>query len=226
MRCNFRMPSLAAPLLAFWLGCSIILTSCGYDPIPDEITIVVFGDSLTEGYKLDKSEAFPAQLEKAFHKRGYTGVKVINEGRSGDTTLSAYLRVNQVLAHKADIIIVELGANDLLRRITPTTVENNLSEIVKLLKADGTTVMIAGVDGPLFRLGFEYATAYTTLFNRVAKTHDVAFYPNFLEDVLGEPELNQDDELHPNADGMAVIAENMVPELEPLIHECLTQFNR
>lgn len=222
-----RRPPLAACVLGILLACTLILTACTPDePITEDFVIVAFGDSLTYGYKLTRREAFPAQLERKFHSMGYTGVKVKNEGKSGDTTLGGLYRIRDVMRHRPDVIIIELGANDLLRRVSPLTIEQNLSHLIEQLRADGALILLAGVDGPLFRLGYDYTDEYATLFNRVATKYDVAFYPNFLEGVLGEPALNLSDGLHPNPKGVTTIVDSVFPYVLELAHKKASQLNR
>ncbi len=111
------------------------------------ISIVAFGDSLTAGYRLDRSEAFPARLQQALKKLGYD-VAVLNAGISGDTSGGGLARVARDVPKSADLVILELGANDILRGIPPTTTERNLDSILERLQSNGSDVVLAGMIAP------------------------------------------------------------------------------
>lgn len=175
----------------------------------DKPVIVAFGDSLSAGYGVSQSESFPAQLEAALAENGVEA-RVINAGVSGDTTAGGRARLDWVLADKPDMAIVELGSNDGLRGIDPAETEANLDAILERLKAEGVDVLFTGMLAPP-NLGRDYEAEFNTVFPRLAKEHDVAFYPFFLEGVAAQPALNQDDGMHPNAEGVAVIVERITP---------------
>ena len=171
------------------------------DPVPStQVTVLVFGDSLTAGYGLENGESFPVQLEKGLQTAGYK-VNVINAGVSGDTTASGLARVAWALADRPDIVIVELGGNDALRGLDPAQVYANLDRILTQLKAAGCRVILAGMLAPR-NLGHEYYTNFDRVYPDLAEQHAVLFYPFFLEGVATDPELNQSDGVHPNAAGV------------------------
>lgn len=179
--------------------------------------LLAFGDSLVHGYGLAAGDSFPEQLERALRARGYA-VEVINAGNSGDTTAAGRARLDWALAEKPDLVLVELGGNDSLRGIEPSDTYRNLDRILGRLTTDGLPVLLAGMRAPR-NLGEDYAAEFDAVFPRLAEKHGVAFYPFFLDGVALDPALNQADGIHPNAAGVAVIVERILPTLEPLLRE-------
>lgn len=180
-----------------------------------ETKIVALGDSLTAGYELPPGAAFPDQLEKALRERGHD-VSVLNAGVSGDTASDGLARLDWALPEDPDIVIVELGANDALRGIDPAITREALAEILIRLKERGATVLLAGMRAPP-NMGRDYAENFDPMFAELAEEHDVAFYPFFLDGVAAEPALNLADGMHPNAEGVAVIVERILPHVEALL---------
>jgi acyl-CoA thioesterase-1 len=173
------------------------------------LRITVLGDSLTAGYGLAANDAFPAQLEAALRERG-VNVRVANAGASGDTTAGGLARLDWTLAEKPQLVIVELGGNDALRGLPPAEAAANLDAILTRLHQEGVQPLLAGIHAPR-NLGPDYYTSFNAIYPRLADEHDVPFYPFFLEGVVGDPALNQADGIHPNARGIAVIVENILP---------------
>ncbi len=172
-------------------------------------TIAAFGDSLFSGYGLAAEDSFPAQLERRLKADGYD-VTIINNGVTGETTAGGVGRVDQVVAQKPDIILVEFGANDLLQRVQPAEVRKNLETIMSRIKQANIRMMLIGMKAP-FTAGPAYADAYNALFPELATTYGAGFYPFFLEGVYGKPELMQPDTVHPTKEGIAVMVANMYP---------------
>lgn len=181
------------------------------------LEILAFGDSLVHGYGLAAKDAFPAQLERALIKRGQR-VRVINGGNSGETTAGGLARLDWTLADTPDLVLVVLGANDGLRGIDPKETYANLDAILARLKAKGVAVLLAGMLAPR-NLGPDYAEAFDAIYPRLAKKHDVAFYPFFLEGVAMERAFTQADGLHPNAAGVAEIVERMTPTVVDVLEK-------
>ncbi len=179
------------------------------------VKIVAFGDSLTAGYGLERQQAFPVVLERLLRARGH-GVEVINAGVSGDTTATALQRLEWVLPDDAEGVIVELGANDMLRGQSPEQARANLDAIVRKLKARGLEVLIAGMRATR-NLGDAYANAFDRIYPELAEAHGLIAYPFFLAGVALDPKLNLNDGLHPNAAGIEVIAQRIVPTVEELL---------
>jgi acyl-CoA thioesterase I len=180
-----------------------------------KVTIVALGDSLTAGLGLPENESFPAQLEAALKARGHD-VSVINAGVSGDTTAAAALRLDWAIPDDARAVIVELGGNDALEGIPPAGTKANLAKIIERIKAKGLPVLLAGMEAPR-NMGKEYVDAFSALYRDLAQQYDVLFYPFFLEGAALDDSLMQDDGIHPNAQGVGVIVENMLPKVEELL---------
>lgn len=180
-----------------------------------EKRLLLLGDSLTAGYGLPQEDGFAAQLQRALRARGHA-VQVINAGVSGDTSAGGLARLGWSLADKPTHAMVELGANDALRGLSPAAMEENLDGIITGLTDAGAKVLLAGMVAPR-NLGPEYQAAFEGTFPRLAEKHQIALYPFFLKGVPGKPELIQADGLHPNAAGVAVIVERMMPVMEALL---------
>lgn len=176
------------------------------------VTIVTLGDSLTAGYKLPRDAAFTSQLEAALRAKGYA-VTVPNTGVSGETTAGGLSRLDWLLGDKPDLMIVALGSNDGLRGIDPAATRANLDKIMQKLKAAGVPVVLAGMMAPR-NLGNTYAQAFDSIYPELARTYGVPFYPFFLEGVALVPELNQEDGMHPTAEGVAIITRGILPVVE------------
>jgi acyl-CoA thioesterase-1 len=179
------------------------------------VKLMAFGDSLVHGYGLPAGETFPEQLEEALREEGLE-VEVLNAGNSGDTSAGGRARLDWALADDPDAVILELGANDGLRGLDPQATYDNLDAILTRLKDEGLPVLLAGMLAPP-NLGREYADAFNAVYPRLAKKHDVPLYPFFLDGVAMEPDLNQSDGIHPNAEGVAEIVERIKPHVIRLL---------
>ena len=179
------------------------------------IRIVAFGDSLTAGFGLPPKNAFPVRLQAALKARGHN-VTVANAGVSGDTTAGGLARLDWAVPDDADAVIVELGANDALRGLDPAAAQKNLDAILKRIKAKGADILLTGMRAPR-NYGPEYTSAFDHIFPGLAREHDTLYYPFFLEGVILNPALNLDDSIHPNAKGVDVIVEGILPHVEELI---------
>ncbi len=177
--------------------------------------IVAFGDSLMAGLNLPQEDAFPEQLEKALTAKSHD-VRVINSGVSGDTASDGLARLDWAMPDDADAVILELGANDALRGLPVAEAEKALEEILTRLKARNIEVLIAGMEAPR-NWGEDYTQAFRDMYSSLADRHDALLYPFFLDGVAMDPSLNLDDGIHPNADGVAVIVERILPDVEALI---------
>ena len=182
---------------------------------PKPITILAFGDSLTAGYGLSSHEGFTAKLEAALKAKGVSA-RVVNAGLSGDTTAGGLARLDWALEPKPDFAIVELGGNDGLRGLDPSATRANLDAILTKLKTKGVPTLLAGMYAPP-NMGPDFGKAFNALFPELAAKHGVAFYPFFLEGVAAQRELNQADGFHPNAKGVDVIVEKILPDVLKLI---------
>jgi acyl-CoA thioesterase-1 len=179
------------------------------------VSIVALGDSLTAGYGLDPGESFPEQLQAALRKEG-RDVTVVNAGVSGDTSTDGLARLEWSVPAEAEIVIVELGANDALRGIDPALTRTTLSEIIAKLKDRNQAVLIAGMLAPR-NLGDDYAKAFDAIYPELAAQFGVPLYPFFLEGVAGDGKLNQADGMHPTTEGVARIVNGILPDVEKLV---------
>jgi acyl-CoA thioesterase-1 len=171
--------------------------------------IAVLGDSLTAAYGLDVADGFPARLEQALRERGYD-CAVLDAGVSGDTSAGGLARLDWMLADRPSHVIVELGGNDGLRALPPEQMAENLDQIIARLKDESIPVLLTGMLAPP-NLGREYGDAFAAVFPELAEQHGVPLYPFFLEGVAGDALLNQGDGIHPTAEGVAIIVENILP---------------
>lgn len=211
---NTIMPS--APLLLYAIALAFLLVPATFSlHAASPVTLVTYGDSLSAGYNLKETDSFPAQLEKALKARGHD-VRVVNASVSGDTTAAGLARFEWSFPKGADGVILELGANDALRGLDPKETRANLDRLIERIKAKGANVLLAGMLAPR-NMGVRYTEAFDRIYPEAAKKHDVLFYPFFLYDVVGKKEFNLSDGLHPNAEGVKKIVEQMVPKVEELL---------
>jgi len=179
-------------------------------------TILVFGDSLSDGFMLKRSEAYPALLAK---KLGAAGLKfqVINASASGGTTDGGLERLPAHLKHRIDILILELGINDAFRGVPTDKIETNLQQIIDNVKArnPNVRVVIAGMQLAGYTAD-DYVSAFGNMFADLAAKNEAALVPYLLQGVAGDPSLNLPDGIHPNAAGQKILAENVWRVLEPV----------
>ncbi|WP_336884699.1 arylesterase [Rhodospirillum centenum] len=192
-------------MLAVWL----LLAGPPAAAAPAPATLVVLGDSLSAGYGLPREAAFTSRLEAALTARGYD-VRVPDTGVSGETTAGGLSRLDWILADRPTLVLVALGGNDGLRGIDPAATRANLDAILTKLAERGVPAVLAGMLAPR-NLGRPYAEAFDALFPELARRHAVPFYPFFLEGVAMRPELNLEDGMHPNAEGVAVMVAGILP---------------
>lgn len=173
--------------------------------------ITILGDSITAGYGLPASAALPVQVQAQLRKLGSNAV-VRGAGVSGDTTAGGLARVDFSVQRDTDVCLVALGGNDLLQGIDPKRTKANLDKIVARLKARKIGVVLAGLQPPPV-IGRAYAREFQAVFPAIAKAQGIILYPNLLAGVAQTPRLNQRDGFHPNAQGVAVIAQGLAPVL-------------
>ncbi len=176
--------------------------------------IVAFGDSLTAGYGLPPGQSYPDFLQRKLDEAGYS-YRVVNEGVSGDTSSAGLVRIDSVIAHKPEIVIVAFGGNDGLRGLAVENMEQNLREIIQRLQQAGAKVVLGGMTLPP-NYGREYVHAFEMVYPRLAKELNTALIPFLLEGVAARPELLHD-EIHPNAKGNEIVAGVVMDVLKPLL---------
>jgi acyl-CoA thioesterase-1 len=179
------------------------------------IRLVALGDSLTAGYGLPQEAAFPQVLERALKARGHN-VEIANAGVSGDTATAGLDRLDWSIPDGADGVIVELGANDMLRGVDPAVPRQAIETIVERLKQRGIPVMLAGIYASR-NLGPDYTQKFDSLYQDIAKKHGLVLYPFFLDGVAGERSLNLQDGIHPTAKGVEIIVARILPTVETFL---------
>lgn len=200
-----------------FLAC-LVLMFIGLTSLPAqsaELKLVVLGDSLVAGYQLPAGDGFPEKLQKALDDNGHS-VEVVNAGVSGDTSSGGLSRLDWSVGPDTDAVIVELGANDALRGLSPEVTRSNIEDITRRLRERGIEVLLAGMLAPR-NLGPDYAEAFDPIYAEVAEAHDALLYPFFLEGVALDPALNLADGMHPNAAGVEVIVDRILPQVEALL---------
>ncbi len=184
-------------------------------PADNRPTIVALGDSLTAGLGVDPNQNYPARLQAKLDSAGYR-YRVVNAGVSGDTSAQGLNRLAAVRSLHPTVVIVELGANDGLRGIPATQTRDNLDEIIRTLREDGVKVVLAGMEMPP-NYGPEYTRQFRWVFRDLATKYDLPLIPFFLEGVGGVADLNQEDGIHPTAQGYVRVTQNVWKVLEPLL---------
>jgi acyl-CoA thioesterase-1 len=177
--------------------------------------ILCLGDSLTAGYGVTAGEDYPALLQQRLRQQGFSH-QVINAGLSGDTTAGGLRRLEWLLRETPTIAIVALGANDGLRGLSTQEMKHNLSEIIIRLKQAGVRPLLAGMRVPP-NYGRRYSEAFAAVFTELAAEHQLPLLPFLLEGVAGDPDLNQIDGIHPNAEGYRRVLETVWNALQPLL---------
>ena len=178
--------------------------------------IVAFGDSLTAGFGLTERESYPYLLQERLNADGYN-YEVVNAGVSGDTSLGGLERIDWVLDQDGvEVLILELGANDLLRGVPVAKMKTNLDRIIRKAKARNIEVLLCGMLAPP-TMGAQYQRDYSSAFPDLANEHKVAYLPFLLENVALKKELNQADGIHPNAEGEKIMMANVYKELKPML---------
>ena len=188
---------------------SLILINCSENNKIESINkILLFGDSLMSGYGLKENQALSIILENDLKEIGYN-IKVINGSVSGDTSKDGLSRIEEfTFDDEIDLIILGLGANDMLRRINPNQTESNLRKIIEILRAKNIKIILAGMKASPVN-GLAYKKKFDNIFPKLAKEYDLDLIPFLLEKVALNPKLNQSDGIHPNYKGSKMISETI-----------------
>jgi acyl-CoA thioesterase-1 len=187
----------------------IVLSSSGF--ADQQMKIILFGDSLMAGYGLTQNENLATTLKAKF-EQDKQNVAIINASVSGNTSSNGLARIDWSLEDKPNVVVLCLGANDMLRGINPQHTKENLSALITTIKQSGVVVVFAGMRAPI-SMGEEYQSQFDQLYPDLAKEHDLIFMPFLLEDVALEEKHLQRDYKHPNALGVEIIADNLYPYL-------------
>jgi acyl-CoA thioesterase-1 len=197
--------------------CSVAVAVGLAAPVAAEppLQIVMLGDSLTAAYGLPAKDGFVPRLQAALAAKGIAA-DIANAGVSGDTASDGLARLDWSVPQGTDAVIVELGANDMLRGIKPEVTRAALDTILQRLAARHIAVMLCGMRAAP-NLGAEYGQAFDSIYTDLAAKYGAVLYPFFLDGSAGERKLTQADGLHPNADGVGVIVERILPKVEELV---------
>jgi acyl-CoA thioesterase-1 len=186
----------------------------------DPVKVLALGDSLTAGYGLKQGEGFADQLQAAFRKMGRP-VTVINGGVSGDTSAGGLSRIDWAMADKPAVVVLELGANDMLRALDPARTRANLGAIIEKAQGAGAKVLLCGMKAQR-NLGADYVQKFDAIYPDLARQYGVPLYPFFMDGIVGadgtaDTKLLQGDGLHPTEAGAKVIVDRIMPELLKLL---------
>ena len=204
-------------LLFLGLWC-LLLAGVSTGVAQAKTTIVFLGDSLTEGYGLEKTEAFPFLFQQALKAKGYKDIKVINAGTSGSTSASAPSRLKWYLRIKPTILVLALGANDGLRGVNPQAMKKNLATTIQLALDRNIQVVLAGMKIPR-NYGSQYTREFESVYPELAEEFKIPLIPFLLDGVATYPEMNLPDGIHPNSKGHQIIAKRILENLLPLLPE-------
>ncbi len=213
---QLKMKGICSVLLWFLLSLAFSIPTVLADDA-DPKAILFLGNSLTAGYGVEPSQAFPALIEQRIDALGWN-FRVINAGQSGDTTAGGVRRLDWLLRRKIHILVLELGINDGLRGLPVKLIRQNLQTIMDQTKGKypEVEIVLAGMQAPP-NLGQDYSSRFTAIYPELAKRNGVRLIPFLLEGVGGNPELNLHDGIHPSGEGYKIVAENVWKVLEPML---------
>jgi len=177
--------------------------------------VLFLGDSITAGHGLPLEEAYPSLIAERLRK-AHSPWRVVNAGVSGDTTAGGLSRLNWLLKQRVDVVVLALGGNDGLRGQDPAAMRDNLARIIERCKARGITVVLAGMQMPS-NYGPDYTRRFKAVYPQLAEHYDLPFVPFLLDSVAMQPDLNQADGIHPNAQGARIVADNVWRVLKPVL---------
>lgn len=183
----------------------------------ESIRLVVLGDSLSAGYQLPASAALPAVLERNL-RAGGLDVRIDNAGVSGDTASGGLERLDWAVGEGVQGVILALGANDMLRGLNPAQTEKALEEIIRRLQAKSVKVLLVGMLASP-SMGPEFVKRFNAIYPQLAERYGVPLYPFMLDGVTQNPRLNLPDGMHPNREGVEVIAKALQPSVERLVDQ-------
>ena len=201
--------------LSFFASLAITALLSAGVVLAEPVKLVGFGDSLMAGYQLPAADAFPVKLEKTLREKGHE-VEIANAGVSGDTSSGGLARLDWSIPDGTQGVILELGANDALRGIAPEQTEKNLDAMLTRLKERGIAVLLAGMLAPP-NMGPDYGERFNGIYRRLAEKHGVTLYPFFLEGVVTKANLQLEDGMHPNSEGVDVMVATILPVAEAFI---------
>ncbi len=199
----------------FIVICSVVLSASFAQAQDKPLQLVGLGDSLMAGYQLPPSDSYTAQLETALKAKG-VNVTITNAGVSGDTSSGGLARAEWSVPDGTDGVILELGANDALRGISPADTEKNLEAIIDGFKKRNIPVLLVGIMAPP-NMGDDYAKRFNPIYENLAQKHGLPLYPFFLDGVVLDQKLQLEDRMHPNTQGVALMVEKSLPTVEAFV---------
>ncbi len=188
----------------------------------ETFNLMIFGDSLSAGYKLPVKDAFYTRLQEKLHDEEYDNVKVINASISGNTTQNGLDRIDKALAQNPHAVILELGINDVLQGVAQTTTKANLEKLIETFQNNGVSVMLVGMMTPP-QSSYEGRESFTQMYKDLAQKYDLVFYPFFMDGVIKQTfgvystKYLLDDGAHPNAEGVKIMVKNIYPTVEKFL---------
>ena len=181
-----------------------------------DVKIILFGDSLMAGYGLDLSNHLDRLLEKDLLDQGVVS-QITNASVSGDTSNGGLNRLNWSLQDDYDLFILGLGANDMLRGISPETTKANLEEIIKAVLKKNISILLTGIQAPS-SYGQDYLSSFNSIYPELAEEYEIFLYPFLLDGVALDPSLNQSDGKHPNEQGIALISKKIAEKIKNILN--------
>ncbi len=200
-------------------------------PVRDA-TIVVFGDSLMSGFGIGKYDAVPALLEQQLRVKNYKNVRIYNESKAGETSYNGLRRLEDALRHKPDVVVLELGINDVKEKRSVQSIYQSLDIIIKKLQEKKVKVILLGMEVPIevakakmtkseiesYKLRKEYSEKFAGMYAYLAKQYSIPLYPYVMKGLFADKKLLNADGVHPSQQGAKIIAQNIMPVLEPVVY--------
>ena len=194
----------------------VVLLVCPILTQAQDLKIILFGDSLMAGYGLDQSNHLDRLLERDLLDQGIVS-QITNASVSGDTSSGGLNRLSWSLQDDYDLFILGLGANDMLRGISPNTTKANLKEIIKIVQKKNISILLTGMQAPS-SYGQDYQSSFNSIYPQLAKEYEIFLYPFLLEGVALEPNLNQSDGKHPNEQGITLISKKIAEKIKNILN--------
>ena len=194
----------------------VVLLVCPILTQAQDLKIILFGDSLMAGYGLDPLNHLDRVLEKDLLDKGIVS-QITNASVSGDTSNGGLNRLSWSLQDDYDLFILALGANDMLRGISPDTTKANLEEIIKIVQKKNISILLTGMQAPS-SYGQDYQSSFNSIYPQLAKEYEIFLYPFLLEGVALEPNLNQSDGKHPNEQGITLISKKIAEKIKNILN--------
>jgi acyl-CoA thioesterase I len=217
----------AAARSALWLAClaGVLVFGLGV-AVPSQRIVLFLGDSITAGYGLELSQAYPALIQQRINQEGLN-FKVINAGQSGDTSAGGLARMDWLLKNQIDVLVLELGGNDGLRGLPVENIRKNLQAIIDRARKQypQIKIIVAGMKMPP-NMGGQYSREFEAMFAALAKKNNAALIPFILEGVGGVRQMNLPDGIHPTAGGHEIVAENVWTVLAPVLRSIQSPMTR